>query len=211
MRTPRSKARATSLWLAKRIFPRLAYRTTRCCTAGLVGAGPVLADTALADTGLADTATLPPANHGKQPPPVETLPGRADLDLGAHGRTDPTFITRRPAAIFHLARALGSDGVLPVLPQPVAVESRVQVIPREHLAVITFARSVPCKVHRLPGQRYPRASLPALEREVLAPPVEPRAVPPRRQDDAAHPAVAAGQQALDDPVLAAVVAIAERL
>src|ERR1700760_4456813 len=110
-RTPRSKARATSLWLAKRIFPRLAYRTTRCCTAGPVGAGP----------GLADTGTLPPANHGKQTPPVETLPGRADLDLGAHSRTDPAFITRSPATIFHLARALGSDGVLPVLPQPVAV------------------------------------------------------------------------------------------
>ena len=33
-RTPRSKARATSRWLAKRILPRLAYRTTRCCTGG---------------------------------------------------------------------------------------------------------------------------------------------------------------------------------
>jgi hypothetical protein len=33
-RTPRSKARATSRWLANRIFPRLAYRTTKCCAAG---------------------------------------------------------------------------------------------------------------------------------------------------------------------------------
>src|SRR6185312_16501742 len=127
VRTPRSKARATSRWLAKRIFPRLAYRTTRYCTAGLVGAGPVLAGTVLAgtvlaETGLADTGTLPPADHGKQPPPVETLPGRANLDLGAHGRTDPTFITRSPTTIFHLARALGRDGILPVLPQPVAVK-----------------------------------------------------------------------------------------
>src|SRR5271165_1176605 len=137
LRTPRSKARATSLWLAKRIFPRLAYRTTRCCTAGFWGAG---------------SATLPPDHYGKQPPPVKAVPGRAYLDLGAHGRTDPSFITRSPAAIFHLGRALGSDGVLPVLPKPVAVKARVQVIPGEHLTVITFAHSVPCEVHRLVGQ-----------------------------------------------------------
>src|SRR5689334_12865050 len=211
MRTPRSKARATSLWLAKRIFPRLAYRTTRYCTAGLVGAGPVLADVALADTVLADTGTLPPADHGKQPPPVETLSGGPNLDLGAHGRTDPAFITRRPATIFHLARALGRDGILPVLPQPVAVKARIQVIPREHLAVVTFARSIPCKIHRLPGQRLVRASLPALEREVLAPAVEPRAIAPCRQDHGAHPAVAAGQQPLDQAGLPVVVAVPDRL
>jgi hypothetical protein len=86
-----------------------------------VVADTVVADAVLADAPLADTGTLPPADHGKQAPPVEALPGRADLDLGAHGRTDPAFITRSPATIFHLARALGSDGVLPVLPQPVAV------------------------------------------------------------------------------------------
>ena len=89
-------------------------------------------------------------------------------------------------------RTLGSDGILPVLPQPVAVKTRVQVIPGEHLAVITFARSIPCKIHRLPGQGRLGTPLPALEREVLAPSVEPPAVPPRRQDHAAHPAVAAG-------------------
>src|ERR1700755_1150767 len=71
-RTPRSKTRATSLWLAKRIFPRLAYRTTRFWTSGTWAAG---------------SATLPPAHHGKQAPPVEAIPGRPHLDLGAHGGT----------------------------------------------------------------------------------------------------------------------------
>src|SRR5450631_3287831 len=155
--------------------------------------------------------TLSPAYYGKQPLPVKALPRRAHLDFRAHSRTSPALVTRSPAAIFHLARALGRNGVLPVLPQPVAVKPRVQVIPREHLAVITFARSIPCKVHRLPGQGLLSGPLPALEREVLAPPVEPCPVPPRRQDHAAHPAVAPGQQALDHPGLAVVVAEADRL
>src|ERR1700755_3243555 len=77
-RTPRSKTRATSLWLAKRIFPRLAYRNTRCATAGNWAAA---------------SDTRPPAHHGDQPLPVEALPGRPHLDLGAHGRTHPAFIT----------------------------------------------------------------------------------------------------------------------
>src|SRR5919204_4348906 len=121
-RTPRSKARATSLWLAKRIFPRLAYRTTRCCTAGLAAADTVFADPVPVGALPAGSGTLPPAYHGKQPPPVKALAGRPHLDLGTHGGTNPAFITRGPAAIFHLARSLGSDGVLPVLPQPVAVK-----------------------------------------------------------------------------------------
>src|SRR5947208_11376706 len=177
----------------------------------MVAPGAVPAGAVFAAAGPAGLGTLSPAYHGKQPPPVKALPRRAHLDLRAHGRASPAFITRGPAAIFHLARALGRDGVLPVLPQPVAVKPRVQVIPRKHLAVITFARSVPCKIHRLPGQCLLGGPLPALEREVLAPPVEPRAVPPPRQDHAADPAVAAGPQALEDPVLAAVVPVADRL
>src|SRR5579863_5250 len=195
-RTPRSKTRATSLWLANRIFPRLAYRTTRCCTAGNWAAG---------------SATLPPAHYGKQAPPVEPLPGRTHLDLGTHSGADPAFITRSPAAIFHLGRALRGDGVLPVLPEPVAVKARIQVIPGEHLTVITFARSVPCEVHGLVGQRRRGAAVPPLEREMLAPPVEPRAVPPRGLDDLAYPAVTPGQQAFDDAGLAVVVPEADGL
>src|SRR6516225_3591083 len=195
-RTPRSKTRATSRWLAKRIFPRLAYRTTRCCTAGNWAAG---------------SATLPPTHYGKQAPPVEPLPGRTHLDLGTHSRTDPAFITRSPAAIFHLSRALGGDGVLPVLPEPVAVKARVQVIPGEYLTVVTFARSVPRKIHRLAGQRRCRAACPPLVREVLTPAVEPRAVPPRGQDYPAYPAVAARHQALDDARLPVVIPVTDRL
>ena len=54
-RTPRSNARATSRWLAKRILPRLAYRTTRCCTGGDADTSPGPAGT---DSGLA-TRYLP--------------------------------------------------------------------------------------------------------------------------------------------------------
>src|SRR6202046_3407314 len=175
LRTPRSKARATSLWLAKRIFPRLAYRTTRCCTAGNccdLGSG---------------SGTLPPDHYGKQSPPVEANSSRAYLDLGPHGRAHPAFITRSPAAIFHLRRGLGRDRVLPVLPEPVTVEACVQVVPGEHLTVITLARSVPCQVHRLPDQGSLRRAQPPLVGEVLAPPVEPPAIPPRGHDHAAHP------------------------
>src|SRR5580658_5408023 len=185
LRTPRSKARATSLWLAKRIFPRLAYRTTRCCTAGncaSLGSG---------------SGTLPPDHYGKQSPPVEANSSRAHLDLGPHRRTDPAFITRSPAALFHLGYALGSDRVLPVLPEPVAVEACVEVVPGEHLTVITFARSIPCQVHRLPDQGRLSRAQPPLVGEVLAPPVETPAIPPRRQDHAAHSPVTAGEQALD--------------
>src|ERR1700733_4239129 len=199
LRTPRSKARATSLWLAKRIFPRLAYRTTRRWTAGLAG-----------DLG-AGSVTLPPAHHGKQALPIQALPGGPHLDFRTHSGTYPAFITRSPAAIFHLGRALGSDGVLPVLPQPVAVKTRVQVIPGEHLTVITFARSVPCNIHRLRGQRRFGAASSLLEREALAPPVDPGAGPPRCQDHGGDPAVPARQQALDERGLPVVIPEADRL
>src|SRR5260370_36619344 len=74
-----------------------------------------------------------------------------------------------------------------------------------------FARSTPFSTQPPPGPRLPGAPPPALDREVLAPPVEARAIPPRRQDHAAHPAVAPGHQALDDPGLPVVVAVADRL
>ena len=56
----------------------------------------------------------------------------------------------------------------------------------------------------------PRPSQP-LEREVLAPAVEARAVAPHLLDDRADPAVAAGEQSFDDARLAVVVAEADGL
>src|SRR5579872_5838607 len=124
--------------------------------------------------------------------PVQALPCRPDLDLGSHGRAHAAFIARRPPAVLDLASPFRRDRVLPVLPQPVAVKARVQVIPGKHLAVITFARSVPRQVNgifrriplRSPLERYLGCPCPSLEREVLAPAVETGAVPPGLQNHA---------------------------
>src|SRR5437016_2004096 len=141
----------------------------------------------------------------------EFLAGGADLDLGAHLRADAAVEARGPAAVLDLDRAVGLQRVLPVLPEPVAVQARVQVVPGQHLGVLAFAGGVPVEVDRLVRQRLLGRRDPAVVGEVLAPPVEAAAVAPDLLDDPADPAVAAGQQALDDARLAVVVAEADRL
>src|SRR5579872_203026 len=156
--------------------------------------------------------------------PVQALPCRPDLDLGSHGRAHAAFIARRPPAVLDLASPFRRDRVLPVLPQPVAVKARVQVIPGKHLAVITFARSVPRQVNGIfcrimpsgirPGEAA-QCDLgrldPPVEREILAPAIEPGTVPPGLQDDAGDTPVAAGQQALKQRRLAIVIPEPDRL
>src|SRR5690606_36375379 len=98
------------------------------------------------------------------------------------------------------------EGVLPVLPEPLAVETRVEVVPRQDLDLVALTQRVPVEVDGLVGQRLVRARGPPLVGEVLAPAVEAAAVLPHRADDLADPAVAARQQTLHDGGLALVVA-----
>src|SRR5690606_37310576 len=127
---------------------------------------------------------------------------RPDLDLGAHGGADAAVVARSPAAVFDLG---ARDGVLPVLPEPLAVEPGVEVVPRQDLVLLALARGVPVDVDAAPlGGGHP-----PLEGEVLAPAVETAAVLPDGADDGADPAVAARQQALPDGRLAVVVAVAD--
>ena len=85
------------------------------------------------------------------------------------------------------------EGVLPVLPEPVGVETGIEVVPREHLGALALTRRVPGDVHGLVGERLLGGGHPPAEAEVLAPPVEPAAVLPDRPDHPADPPVAARQ------------------
>src|SRR5690606_38891639 len=93
----------------------------------------------------------------------QALARRADLDLGAHLRADAAVIARRPAAVLDLGGAGGVDRVLPVLPQPLAVQARVEVIPRQHLVLVALPGGVPVEVHRLVGQRLLAGAHPPVE------------------------------------------------
>src|SRR5689334_8908187 len=70
----------------------------------------------------------------------QLLAGRADLYGRVHLRTHPAVEAGRPAAVLDLRLV---EGVLPVLPQPVLVETRVQVVPGKDLLVGALAGGVP--------------------------------------------------------------------
>src|SRR5215475_15940229 len=70
-----------------------------------------------------------PAHRGER---EQGAAGRADLDLGAHARADAAVVARRPPAVVQL---LLGERLLPVGPQPLAVQPGVQVVPREHLGL----------------------------------------------------------------------------
>src|SRR6185295_5006190 len=111
---------------------------------------------------------------------------------------------RRPTAVVLFA---AREGVLPVVPQPVAFEAGVEVVPREHLVPLPLARGEPLQrdVRQLLGRRRG----PPLVGEVLAPAVEPAAVAPHPLDHGADPPVAPREQALDQRGLPVVVAHAD--
>src|SRR3954469_5345039 len=75
--------------------------------------------------------------------------GRADLDLGVHRRADAAVEARGPAAVVLLVLA---QRVLPVLPEPILVEARVEVVPREHLGLVALAGGEPVEVDAEAGQ-----------------------------------------------------------
>src|SRR3712207_1602846 len=62
----------------------------------------------------------------------ELLARGADLDVRVHLRAHAAVEARRPAAVLDLRLV---EGVLPVLPQPVLVEARVEVVPGQDLLV----------------------------------------------------------------------------
>src|ERR1035437_5181279 len=131
------------------------------------------------------------------------LAGGPDLDLGVHLRADPTVEARVPAAVLDLDVV---EGVLPVLPQPVLVQAGVEVVPGQHLVLLTLASGEPGDVDRLVRQGDLGTPHPAFIAEVLAPAVEPGTVTPGRLDDLADTAVTAGQQSFDDAGFAIVIA-----
>src|ERR671920_849267 len=120
----------------------------------------------------------------------QPLAGGADLDVGVHLGAHAAVVARGPAAVVDLG-GVGVEGVLPVGPQPVLVETGVEVVPRQHLVVVALAHGVPVEVDAGAGQRLLAGGDPAVVGEVLAPAVEPAAVAPDRLDDLADPAVPA--------------------
>src|SRR6266516_1249973 len=135
--------------------------------------------------------------------------GRAGLYLRAHGRAHAAVVTSRPAAILDLAGPRRVDGILPVLPQPLAVEPGVEVVPRQDFAVATFPGGVPAEIDRPARERARGAPLPALVAEVLTPTVEAGAIFPHGLDHLRYPAVTAREETLDDRRLAPVVTVTD--
>src|SRR5688572_3207912 len=65
---------------------------------------------------------------------------RADLDVGARGRAHAAVEARGPPAVVLLA---GGERVLPVVPEPVALQSGVEVVPWQHLVAVALAGGEP--------------------------------------------------------------------
>ena len=162
----------------------------------------------------------PPAPAPVPPtaPAVTTVSGRSVAPVGPvwisvpmAGQT-PQSIARRPAAVLHLGGPGRVHRVLPVLPEPVAVQPGVQVIPRQHLAVLPLAGGVPVQVHR----GWPASASAAARCQRSK---EKCSLQPSNRAPSAHAALItaatrrspARQQALDDRRLAVVVPVADRL
>src|SRR6266545_3823268 len=118
--------------------------------------------------------------------------------------------TREPREPREAGAAPGRvDGVLPVLPEPFAVKTRIEVIPGQDLGVASLPGGVPGEINRLVRERFRGAALPALVPEVLAPAIETAAVLPYRPDHLGHAPVTTGEQALNDRGLTLVVAVTD--
>ena len=122
--------------------------------------------------------------------------------MGVHARAHAAVEARRPPAVILLVLV---ERVLPVLPEPVLVQSRVQVVPRQDLQLVPLPGGVPVQIHTVLGQDLLGRVDPALVREVLAPAVEAPPGLPHPADHRTDPAVAAGEQPLDQRGLPVVV------
>src|SRR4051794_39925082 len=155
----------------------------------------------------------PPRSRGARLHDAERqqlAPRRPNLDLGVHLRADAAVVARRPPAVLDLDVGVRVDGVLPVLPEPVLVQARVEVVPGQHLGVVALPGGVPVEVDGGAGEPLVRGGHPAVVGEVLGPAVEAAARAPYLLDDPADPTVTAGEQSLDDPGAAVVVAEPDR-
>ena len=83
------------------------------------------------------------------------------------------------------------QGVLPVLPQPLGVQARVEVVPGQHLCELALARGEPPDVDAGALEPLVGRGHPAVVGEVLAPAVETSTGPPRGLDDGLYLAVPA--------------------
>ena len=129
------------------------------------------------------------------------------MNAGVQLRADSALETRRPPAVLHLDLV---NSVLPVFPQPLTIKSGIQVIPRQHLDVLALAGGVPVKIDSAALQALIGTGRPQLVGEVLAPAIEPAAVPPDRLDDRTDAAITPTQLSLDDARLPIVIAKSDR-
>src|SRR5882762_9419672 len=106
--------------------------------------------------------------------------GRSDLDLGAHAGADAAVVAGGPPAVIELGLV---ERVLPIGPEPLLVQPRVEVIPRQDFLLAPLAGAVPGKTDAEVGQYLPGRLLPPLVGEILAPPVEAATVCPHPTDD----------------------------
>src|SRR5690606_20679050 len=125
------------------------------------------------------------------------------LVLEVQSRAHPAVVAGGPAAVLELGLTVHRVAV--VLPQPVLLQTGVEVVPGEHLVLVALPR-VPGDVHARLGAGTP----PGLDVEALVPPVEAGPQLEGALDGRRHAAVAAGQQALDDAGQRVVVAQVDR-
>src|SRR5215212_3502815 len=115
--------------------------------------------------------------------------GRTDLNRGVQLGTDPAIEARGPAAVVDLDFL---KGVLPVVPEPIAIETRVKMIPRQDLVIVAFSCRVPVEVNAGAAQRsYEKCSLQPSKR----PPSRQTAsmtLPTRRSPRLSNPSIALG-------------------
>src|SRR5690606_41658190 len=118
----------------------------------------------------------------------ELASGGPELGVRGHRGADTAVEARRPAAVVLLALVQRD---LPVGPQPLLLQTGVEVVTGKDLVLGALPGGEPVEVDPVRGQLLFRAADPALEGEVLVPTVEPATFPPNPFHDPADPPVAA--------------------
>ena len=137
------------------------------------------------------TGTWPPVERSWPGPlaPAGRRHGRGHHVLDAVAGAGPAVVAGGPPAV---GQAVLGQGVLPVLPQEVAVEAGREVVPGQHLVLGAVAVDGVLEGHPVGGEGVG----PQVEVEVLGPLLEGAAVAPHLLDDRAHAPVAPADDAL---------------